>query len=195
MGDVSLLRCNTKDWQRDSGREVDISTDLSRGLQLSLYQFLCTILYSPSPCVSPPFSSIAMEKPCWCTYLTTVQMHLFEKENLDISGINWQPVSLFDCIHCQKYCCLWPTYSVWYRCTTKQLQRQQMYFYLFNSFLCIYVSLYKLQGISIYSVRFFYSYVSYCNTGLGCPFPSCSPKSLMNCTYIWKRNWSLGRSA
>lgn len=28
-----------------------------------------------------PFSSIAMEKPCWCMYLTSVQMHLFEKEN------------------------------------------------------------------------------------------------------------------
>lgn len=27
------------------------------------------------------FSSIAMEKPCRCMYLTTVQMHLFEKEN------------------------------------------------------------------------------------------------------------------
>lgn len=44
---------------------------------------VCTILYSLSPCVSPtpPLSSIAMEKPCWCMYLTSVQMHLFEKEN------------------------------------------------------------------------------------------------------------------
>lgn len=31
-------------------------------------QLVCTILYSPSPCVSPPLSSIAMEKPCWCMY-------------------------------------------------------------------------------------------------------------------------------
>lgn len=31
-------------------------------------QLVCTILYSPSPCVSPPLSSIAMEKPCRCMY-------------------------------------------------------------------------------------------------------------------------------
>lgn len=45
-------------------------------------QLVCTISYSPSsPLVSPPLCSIAMEKPCWCMYLTSVQMHLFEKDN------------------------------------------------------------------------------------------------------------------
>lgn len=44
-------------------------------------QLVCTMLYSPSPCVSPPLSSIAVEKPCWCMFLTSVQMHLFGKEN------------------------------------------------------------------------------------------------------------------
>lgn len=70
-------------------RRQRISTDLHRqsGLQGAApvpSQLVCTILYSPSPCVSPPptpLSSIAVEKPCWCTYLTSVQMHLFEKEN------------------------------------------------------------------------------------------------------------------
>lgn len=66
---------------------LDISADLhgQSGLQGGAAavpsQLVCTILYSPSPCVSPPLSSIAMEKPCWCMYLTSVQMHLFEKEN------------------------------------------------------------------------------------------------------------------
>lgn len=74
----------TRRWQR-------IGTDLHRqsGLELAgnsapiPSQLVCTILYSPSPCVSPTplFSSIAMEKPCWCMYLTSVQMHPFEKEN------------------------------------------------------------------------------------------------------------------
>lgn len=74
----------TQRWQR-------IGTDLQRqsGPELAgncapvPSQLVCTILYSPSPCVppTPPLSSIAMEKPCWCMYLTSVQMHLFEKEN------------------------------------------------------------------------------------------------------------------
>lgn len=38
------------------------------------------IVLTKSLCLTP-FSSIAMEKPCWCMYLTSVQMHLFEKEN------------------------------------------------------------------------------------------------------------------
>lgn len=38
------------------------------------------IVLTKSPCLTP-HPSIAMEKPCWCTYLTSVQMHLFEKEN------------------------------------------------------------------------------------------------------------------
>jgi len=61
-------------------------------------QRVWTILHSPSPRVSPPLSSIAMEKPCRRMYLTTVQMHRFWKRkwNLDISGINVQVVSLFE---------------------------------------------------------------------------------------------------
>lgn len=40
------------------------------------------IVLTKSLCLAhTPFSSIAMEKPCWCMYLTSVQMHLFEKEN------------------------------------------------------------------------------------------------------------------
>lgn len=70
----------------EAGRELDISTDLRgqfglQGAAAVPSQLVCTILYSPSPCVSPPLSSIATEKPCWCMYLTSVQMHLFEKEN------------------------------------------------------------------------------------------------------------------
>lgn len=113
--DVFLLTCDTMYWTQtfgrwDGGRELDISTDLhgQSGLQGATAvpsQHVCTILYSLSPCVSPSLSSIAMEKPCWCMYLTSVQMHLFEKKkwNLDISGTKGQLVSLFQyCTHAQN---------------------------------------------------------------------------------------------
>lgn len=44
----------------------------------NLFVLYCT---HQAPVSHHPFSSIAMEKPCRCMYLTSVQMHLFEKGN------------------------------------------------------------------------------------------------------------------
>lgn len=81
-----VLNWNLLAYEMVAENWTSISTDLhgQSGLQEAAAvpsQLVCTILYSPSPCVSPPLSSIAMEKSCWCMYLTSVQMHLFEKEN------------------------------------------------------------------------------------------------------------------
>lgn len=68
-------------WQRWDLRTDQQGQTCLQGAGAVPSQLVCTVLYSPSPCVSPPPSSIAMEKPCRCMYLTSVQMHLFEKEN------------------------------------------------------------------------------------------------------------------
>lgn len=88
----------------DGGGELNISADLhgQSGLQGGPQQFPANlfVLYCTHqvPVSHHPISSIAMEKPCWCMYLTSVQTHLFGKTkwNLDISGTNGQFVFFFE---------------------------------------------------------------------------------------------------
>ncbi len=116
---ISLSRCfSANQWHQvlnwnffgpwDGGREPDISTDLhgQSGLQGAAAvpsQLVCTILYSPSPCVSPPLFLYSNGE--------TLLVYVFDictnaplwkrKWNLDISGINGHLVSLFEYQHYQ----------------------------------------------------------------------------------------------
>lgn len=113
---------------RDGGREHDISTELRgqcslRGAAAVPSQLVCTILYSPSQSLcltTPPLYSNG--EPCWCMYLTSVQMHLFEKENEILTYLEQTGNLCFYWRHRQTFpspcftCFIWTTPRL---CTTQ----------------------------------------------------------------------------
>lgn len=75
-------------WQGSGGASTDLHGQAWPAGGLSSSQPTLFVLYCthqappPSPCLTrTPSLDSEVEKPCRCMYLTSVQMHLFEKEN------------------------------------------------------------------------------------------------------------------
>lgn len=83
-----LLACEkvAEDW---TSAQTCMDSLACRGPQqfpANLFVLYCT---HQVPVSHHPLSSIAMEKPCWCMYLTSVQTHLFEKQNETLTYLEW----------------------------------------------------------------------------------------------------------
>lgn len=63
--DMFLCSPVTLDWTQHGSRD---SVWPAGGAAAAPSQCVCTILYSLSPCVSPPLCFRAMENSCWCMY-------------------------------------------------------------------------------------------------------------------------------
>lgn len=73
-------------WQRSGGASTDLHGQAGPAGGLSSSQPTLFVLYCthqvPPPCLTrTPSLDSEVEKSCRCMYLTSVQMHLFEKEN------------------------------------------------------------------------------------------------------------------